>query len=561
MTGLDQDAPERRRGDRAFRGWRGPLLAALVAMLCGLPGVFGLPPLDRDEARYAQATAQMIESGDYVNIRFQDQPRHKKPVGIHWLQATSVRLLSSAEARDIRAYRVPSLLGAMLAAAACAWGAAAFFGARAGFVAGAVLAATFLLSSEASIAKTDAALCGAIVLMQASLARVYRSARSGGRAHRRHLIPLWLAMAAAVLIKGPVGPLVFALTLAGLWVADREVRWAGRLGWTWGLGVVLLVVGPWAAAVTVQTDGAFWREAVGGDIASKLVGADERHGGWPGLHLAVLPILFFPAALVLPAAAVAGWRERANPGVRFALAWLLPAWLLFELVPTKLVHYPLPLYAALAWLVAAALARPFDAFGRLGGVVLSLLSGAGVAAACVHLLARFGAQDARAAGVLAACFAAAAGLVGAIALLRRLPLAALAGAGVLGAASHGMLALGLIPRLEPLQLSPRAAEALAAAGLDPREGLAPGPVAVAGYAEPSVVFLLGTATGLGGATEAAAAVAEGRPALVEAAVDAAFQRELRQASLRARAVATVSGFNYSRGAAERLTLYRRQETP
>ena len=41
MTGLDQDAPERRRGDRAFRGWRGPLLAALVALLCGLPGVFG----------------------------------------------------------------------------------------------------------------------------------------------------------------------------------------------------------------------------------------------------------------------------------------------------------------------------------------------------------------------------------------------------------------------------------------------------------------------------------------------------------------------------------------
>src|SRR5437762_5226752 len=131
---------------RIARGWRGPALAALIAFLAGLPGVLAVQPLDRDESRFAQATAQMLESHDFVVIRYQDEPRFKKPVGIHWLQAASVSLVSSPEAREIWAYRIPSLLGAMLAAAACAWGAAAFFGQPAGLLAGAMLGATFLLS-------------------------------------------------------------------------------------------------------------------------------------------------------------------------------------------------------------------------------------------------------------------------------------------------------------------------------------------------------------------------------------------------------------------------------
>src|SRR5262245_54217800 len=58
----------------------------VVALLGFLPGFFSVPPIDRDEARFAQATKQMVESGDYVDIRFQDEVRYKKPVGIYWLQ-------------------------------------------------------------------------------------------------------------------------------------------------------------------------------------------------------------------------------------------------------------------------------------------------------------------------------------------------------------------------------------------------------------------------------------------------------------------------------------------
>ena len=403
----------------------------------------------------------------------------------------------------------------MLAAAACAWGAAPFFGRRGGFVAGAVLGVTFLLSTEASIAKTDAALCGAIVLTQAALGRVYGASRGLGHARTATRALMWLGLALSTLIKGPIGPMVFALTLLGLWIADRELRWARRLGWWWGLAIVALIAGPWAAAITVQTDGAFWGSAISGDLAPKLAGADERHGGWPGYHLLVLPLATFPVTVLIPAALVAGWTLRGEPGVRFALAWLIPAWLVFELSPTKLPHYPLPVYGALAWLVAAALARPIGRKARWGGAALASLAGVGLAAGVGYLQSDYGDPSDMVATVLTGALFAGAGLLGAVLLLRNAPRQALAGAAVLGVLAHAGLTGWLIPRLEPLLLSPRTAEALAARDLDPRAGPA-GPVEVAGYAEPSLVFLLGTPTGLGDAPEAAQAVVEGRPAVVTA---------------------------------------------
>ena len=55
------------RIDRFFGGgWRGPLAAAVVTFLAVLPGLIAFPVMDRDEARFAQATAQMLETGDLV---------------------------------------------------------------------------------------------------------------------------------------------------------------------------------------------------------------------------------------------------------------------------------------------------------------------------------------------------------------------------------------------------------------------------------------------------------------------------------------------------------------
>jgi len=542
--------------ERWSRGWRGPALAALVAFLAGLPGVFAMPPLDRDESRFAQATAQMLEQEDFVVIRFQDQPRFKKPVGIHWLQAASVSTFSDPETRAIWAYRLPSLLGAMLAAAACAWGAAALFGAPTGLVAGAVLGATFLLSTEAFIAKTDAVLCGTTTLAIAALARMYAEANGGAATGR--LTRLFQPGRLTIQLQGhgPVGLLVVALTALSLWAWDRKGGWLTGLGWGWGVILFFAIVGPWAWAVTVATDGGFWSTAIAGDLAPKLAGGQETHGAPPGYHTIALLLLFFPATLMLPAALMLGWQGRVEPGIRFALAWLVPSWLLFELMPTKLVHYTLPTYGALAWLVAAAaMSKRMSPRLRVAGAGVSAFAGVLLAAGVAYLFKEYGEGSDLFATILTALLLAGAGLAGAILLLRSVPLTALAVALGLGVLGHGALAAGLAPRLEPLWLSARTEAVLAKARLLPRQGITPAPVAVAGYAEPSLVFALGTPTDLGGPVEAATALADARPAVVEAREQAAFEAAVKALGVKPRLIGTVNGLDYSNGDKTTLRVY------
>ena len=547
--------------DRVTRGWRGPLLAALVVLVGALPGLLALPPLDRDESRFAQATSQMLETGDYVNIRYQDTARDKKPVGIHWLQAASVQLLSSPQARAIQAYRLPSLLGAMLAAAACAWGAVTVLGARRGTLAGVLLGATFLLSSEGFIAKTDAVLCGSVTLSMMALLQLYLAARRGDPLRRGLKLLFWLGQAVALIDKGPIGPMVAALTLLGLFVMDRDLKWAARLGWVWGLAIVLLVVGPWAWAITVATDGRFWGAAVGGDLAPKLRGGHEGHAAPPGLHVLLTPILFFPATALLPLALVTLWTRRNEPLVRFAACWLVPSWIVFEATPTKLIHYTLPMYGSLALLAAAGLAQPLGRRVRWTGAILS--GGVGLAFAALSLvLARtYGHGGAPALAAVAAILALAAGMAGALALLSTEETAwrsgpALACALALGVGFHMVLTGVLAPDLAALWPSRSAARMVARQHLDPRDGVTQGPVVVAGYAEPSLVFQLGTATLLGDAADAVEGLDSGQPALVEQRQDKVFRTLLAQRHVSARPVDQVSGYNYSSGKPVTLTLWR-----
>ncbi len=547
-----------------LRGWRGPLLAALLALLAGLPGALALPTLDRDEARFAQATAQMLETGDFVDIRFQDEPRDKKPVGIHWLQAASVAALSSAEARDIWVYRLPSLLGAMLAAAALAWGGTALLGPVRGVGAGALLGLTFLLSTEAGIAKTDAVLCGTTTLAIAALARLYAAPELRSR---RTVLAFWLAMAVALLDKGPIGPMVVMLTGLCLLAWDRRAPWARRLNWPWGLILVLAIAGPWAVAITVKTDGAFWGKAIGSDMAPKLAGGQEGHGAPPGLHALISPLLFFPFAFLLPTALVQAWKARGEPAVRFAICWLVPSWLVFEAAPTKLPHYTLPLYGALAWLAVVAACRPLGRWSRWVGLGLTGLAGTVWIAAVIYLGARYGG----AAGwiVLTVLLMLGAAASGVAWLLRREVSAGsdqgdwrwIALAGALGLMAHGALLGGLAPGLQPLWIADQVNALLVRTHLDPRDGLVDGPVAVIGYAEPSLIFTLGTETQLGDASDGGEAIAEGRPVLVEARAEAGFLAELAAEHLSATPAGQVKGFDYSDGKKEVLTLYRSDSPP
>src|SRR6476659_8355125 len=162
---------------------RAVALLTLCGLLLFLPGFFNIPPIDRDEARFAPATKQMVESGDFVDIRFQDDVRYKKPVGIYWMQAAVVEGASAlglprAELR-IWLYRIPSLIGAIGAVLLTYWAALAFVTRRGAALAALMMCSCVVLGAEARLAKTDALLLLTVVAAMGAMARVYLSWQRG----------------------------------------------------------------------------------------------------------------------------------------------------------------------------------------------------------------------------------------------------------------------------------------------------------------------------------------------------------------------------------------------
>jgi 4-amino-4-deoxy-L-arabinose transferase-like glycosyltransferase len=546
--------------ERWSAGWRPYALLLVLCLGLYLPGIAALPVIDRDEARFAQSTRQMLESGDFLRIRFQDEARNKKPVGIYWLQAASVDAMSDAASAAIWPYRLPSLVSATLAVLLTFALGAGLVGKPAALLGAALLASTLGLVAEAHLAKTDAVLLATVVAAQGALAAIYRAARRGAApAAWPWALLFWAAQGAGLLIKGPITPLVSLLTAGALSLADREARWLGGLRPLWGVPVMLAIAVPWFVAINSATGGAFANEAVGHDLLGKLVGAQEAHGAPPGAYLLLLALTFWPGSLLLGPAFVWAWRQRGTPAERFLIAWAVPFWLLLELVPTKLPHYILPVYPALALMTGRAMAALGEgALARrrwLDALVTLLWSLVALAlAAALALLPLCFGQGVAVAGVVAAF----------ILLLFGFRLARAAwshgGAGVV--ARVAILALLVFapgfalvaPSLDRLWLS-RGAAAMVARYGPPRD--APVPVVAVGYAEPSLVFLLGTRTRFLPADPAAQYVTatRGAAALVSDHDDAAFRRALAARGWQPRRIDSVEGLDYSNGRHLVLTLY------
>ena len=378
-------------GLAAGPSWRPMLFVALFALVMFLPGLFSLPPIDRDETRFAQASRQMVESGDFIDIRLGEGTRYKKPVGIYWLQSAALALAGPDHATDIWVYRLPSLAMAVAACLLTYLIALSLVGAQAALVAAVLMAVCFVLGGEARLAKTDATLLATVLAAQLVLARLHMRGAAGVTGGWPWLF--WGAMGASMLIKGPIGPMVVGLTVLALIVLRRGVAWLAPLRWGRGMLLFLAIVLPWYVAITVTTGDAFWAEALGRDLIGKIGEGQESHGAPFGTYAVAVWLTFWPASILLPFGLWFGWRSRRDPAVIFCLAWILPGWLVFEATATKLIHYVLPLYPALAILAAAGwLARPVDRLSLRYRLFLAvaLLLALGLAAAPVVFSAQFG---------------------------------------------------------------------------------------------------------------------------------------------------------------------------
>lgn len=539
----------------APRAWIVLILLALAALA---PGLFSVPAMDRDESRYAQASRQMMESGDYLNIRLQDVDRHKQPAMTYWLQSLAAQPFGGADA-PIGAHRLPGFLFALVAVAITAWLGARMFGPGTGFMAGLILATTLVLAVEARTAKTDAILLGVGMVAQTALMILMIEVKERTPRFIGWPAVMWAALGVSLLVKGPIFFMVTALTLIAFTAWKRDPWLLLKVRPLPGVLLALAIFLPWFVAINIETDWAFARTAVGYSMLDKVGEAQEAHSGPLGFHLAATLFTLWPGVALLALGLAAAWREREEDRIRFLIAWIVPTYIVFEIVATKLPHYTLPSFPALAMLIALGIgqARELLASTRLRiahvilaaiAVAVALLLGA-IPVAGSYYLGETPSFAAWASPAFAALAAAAL-----IALAWRPSGARLLATAVAAASLYACVFGVAIPNVDTLWPSDRVGRLVDRVGGCERLTLA-----TSGYEEPSNMFNLGTGVVLADEPVEAANVLLSDPecglAVVDAAGIVAFGARIEEAGARLRLLATVDGYNAVKGDPLSLGLY------
>lgn len=349
-----------RAGQPALAPWLQIAALLLICLVTFVPGLFTIPAIDRDESRFAQASRQMLESGDVVVPMVQGTPRLNKPPLIYWAQSFAAYGLTGGDgARDaIWMYRLPSLFAAAGTVLLLWRMGRGMFGDLAAFVGAAAFAASPVIFWEARQARADMVL---VFFTMWAMTHLWEILRSPQRPAIVHVVCLWVAVGLGVLTKGPITPMVVATTclmfgaINGRWDLVRRIRPLV------GTCIVLAIGLPWLIAVVMRIGPQAYWNTIFAETLGRSMQAKEGHWGPPGYHLLLSPVLLYPVSLGIGAAftgmlhAFSDARasrkrqtlEPESPAAElFLTSWVVPSWIVFELVSTKLPHYTMPLLPA-----------------------------------------------------------------------------------------------------------------------------------------------------------------------------------------------------------------------
>lgn len=534
MKGITPEGRPPAAMERTARSVRAGLLLVALLLAVYVPGLFSIPVVDRDEARFAQASRQMFESlvatedaretrpiertstgalaggrhaGGWAVPMVGERPRLAKPPLIYWVQSASGAVLTGFDplADRIWHYRIPSVLSA-IGACLITWRLGVGMGhARAGWLAAALLGVSPMVVWDAHQARADQLLLFCTTAAMGAMMALRTGSGSGPRARWWMPAVFWIAVGAGILTKGPITPMIAALAAATVsWIA-RDWRWLRRTRPLLGVVILTSMLAPWVVAsariVGWDTLTSIWfDETIGRSAESK-----EGHWGPPGYHLVLLAVLFWPGSLVTLHAVkrawgraierpeglpfLARWRGRAvaDDAGLFLLAWVVPSWLVFEMVGTKLPHYTLPLYPPLALLTARAV---FDLADRAhvpvkpvpprGGLVVWVLIGVALTVSPV-LVARL---DGSAGLVVMASAGALVSIALTVFAARcvRASILRTHGLAIMATVAFAATLLGVVlPHARPLHVTEQLAGLI-------RRGPPGAPVASVGYHEDSLTF-------------------------------------------------------------------------
>ena len=556
-------------------------IVGILTLIFILPGLSSIPPLDRDEARFSQASKQMLEDKNYVVIKFQEELRSKKPIGIYWLQIASASIFGKD---NIISYRAPNIFSTIILIIVFSTFVYSisfrYFNLNISssltfsFFSSLVMATLLGLSIEIKQAKTDTVLLTLCTVQQLIFWKIYSYGKESWNKYKHHeyvwLTRLfWLIIALGILVKGPISPLLFTMTLLSICILDRFVEkewnlsWLNLFLWFQGLLIVSIITLPWIYLAWQATDGHLILDAINKDFLIKLRSGQENHWGPFGSHLFLLFLTFWPMVLLLPFAARACLDWKHERLIRFLISWIIPFWIILELTPTKLPHYILPVFPGLILLILIGISSPpsgnikfskINKFFRAVVVIFTLL----LALSLVYISLNFSSKILIFILSIVLSFIMITSIIfGNIFFLNesKYKLSPLFGMLILAGICNIFVFSYIFPNLDKIHITPKIKNYI-----DSLE-FRPDTIVATGYHEPSLIFSLGRDTLLLSPEEAALVLVEGDNtlAIVEERTHNEVKKILNKFENKIVYLTSLDGFNLAKGQKIKIHIMKSRE--
>ncbi|MEI7535031.1 MAG: glycosyltransferase family 39 protein [Verrucomicrobiae bacterium] len=355
----------------AARPQRAIVLFSLALLLAGN---WILPLTDRDEARFGEASREMLQRGDYVVPWFNGAWRLDKPALIYWCQIASYQVFGD----NPFGARLPSVLFTTgTALLLVRWGKKITGDNKAALIAGAMFVAGLHVAIIGRVATADMAMVFFCALAAWS---GWELTRPGQPRRRFWWWIFYVALGLGFLAKGPIAWLPLGGILLGRALRKNSFH-LPMLQTVLGLALTVALVAVWGLPAMGQTNNAFLKIGLGEHVLNRSVGVIDSHGlkGTLGF-LALVPLYFvtffvsfFPWSTRVPSALRRWWPERKRDDLGwYLLVQAALVFAVFSLVRTKLPHYTMPAFPCLALWFARQISKEANAFTWFNRRILAM---------------------------------------------------------------------------------------------------------------------------------------------------------------------------------------------
>ncbi len=302
------------------------------------------------EGRAAIVAANMLKTGDYWHVTIKGEPETEKPILCYWFYAATGKIFGVNEF----SVRLPSVLSAIFCVLLTAWLGNRIYGRTTGLLSGYILTTMVGFINLGRLARIDIVLCACYTLAMIFLYTGYLEKKKSNW----HIYLFYVVLALGVLIKGPVAVILAGLTILALLIKERNLKAIWELKPVSGLIIGLIIAAPWYVYESIRTQGMFAFDFFWNQNIDRFLGINTEYcGGQRKTFLYYFPKLFTGALPWSPLVffALPAFRKKftkLRSETYFLVFWVLTVFVFFSLSAIKRGDYILPLYPALAILIA-----------------------------------------------------------------------------------------------------------------------------------------------------------------------------------------------------------------